>query len=52
VSPCFPRSASHRLDVIGAVENIDLVDDDNDFLAPAADLFEECALGFREGSIR
>ncbi len=39
------------LDVLGALEDVDLVDDDDDLLAPAADRLEEGPLGFGERTI-
>ena len=41
----------HRLDVARGLEDVDLVDDDDDLLAPAADLLQERALGLGEGAI-
>ena len=37
--------------ICGSVENVDLVHDDDDLLAPTADLLEKRALGFGEGAI-
>ena len=41
----------HLLDLALPFENVDLVDDDDDFLAPAPDLFEERPLGLGERAI-
>ena len=42
---------ANLLDLRLRFENVDLVDDDDDLLAPAADLLEKRALGFGEGPI-
>ena len=39
------------LDLRARFEDVDLVDDDDDLLAPAADLLEERALGFGERAV-
>src|SRR5690606_21240919 len=41
----------HLVDLLGATENVDLVHDQHDLLAPGADLLEKLTLAFSEGPI-
>ena len=44
--------ALHLLAILGALEHVDLVDDDDDLLAPVADVLEKRALALGERAIR